>query len=105
MTIPVAVPLRSRLPIWKPSWPTLSQAALGRFQKTTKLEASEKHQKGLHWGVEVLRASRDPKGVWYLVRWKGGEWKDDWVLEKNIHRELIQKLRPRQKAKRKKRKS
>lgn len=37
--------------------------------------------RGLYWGIDVLCVIWDIKGVWYLVCWKGGEWKNDWIYE------------------------
>ncbi|KAB5581217.1 hypothetical protein GE09DRAFT_1021124 [Coniochaeta sp. 2T2.1] len=59
-----------------------------------------KEHGGLKWGVEVLQARRESRGVRYLVRWKGGKWKDQWVAERYMCRELIEEHRPEKKVKR-----
>lgn len=57
---------------WKP------RKTIKSKELTKKLDTE---YRGLYWGIDVLRATRDIKGVWYLVRWKGGEWKNDWIHE------------------------
>jgi hypothetical protein len=59
-----------------------------------------KEHGGLKAGVEVLQARRESRGVRYLVRWKGGMWKDQWVAERYMCRELIKEHRPEKKVKR-----
>ncbi|KAB5550744.1 hypothetical protein GE09DRAFT_1033211 [Coniochaeta sp. 2T2.1] len=55
---------------------------------------------GLKWGVEVLQARRESRGIRYLVRWKGGKWKDQWIHERYMCQELIEKHRPEKKVRR-----
>ncbi|KAB5515368.1 hypothetical protein GE09DRAFT_1046046 [Coniochaeta sp. 2T2.1] len=59
-----------------------------------------KEHGGLKWGVEVRQARRESRGIRYLVRWKGGKWKDQWIHERYMCRELIEKHRPEKKVKR-----
>ncbi len=61
--------------------------------------------RGLRDGVEILSVRRVSNAVQYLVHWKGGKWPDQWLHERYMSRELIQKHRPDRKGRRGKRRS
>jgi hypothetical protein len=70
------------------------------IQDSELIRKLNKEHGGLKWGVEVLQARRETRGVRYLVRWKGGKWDDQWVPERYMCRELIEEHRPEKKVKR-----
>jgi hypothetical protein len=70
------------------------------IQDESLIKKLNKEHRGLNLGVEVLHARRDSNGVRYMVRWKGGKWKDQWVPERYLSRELIEKHRPSKKPRR-----
>ncbi|KAM7184934.1 hypothetical protein V8F33_012700 [Rhypophila sp. PSN 637] len=67
------------------------------------IKALNKTHRGLNHGVQVLDTRRDSDGMRDRVRWKGGKWKDQWLHEKYLGRELVRQYRPKKKAKRKRR--
>jgi hypothetical protein len=70
------------------------------IQDNELIRELNKEYGGLKWGIEVLQARRESGGVRYQVRWKGGKWKDQWVHERYMCRELSEKHRPEKKVKR-----
>jgi hypothetical protein len=64
-------------------------------------------QTGLEYGVEVIQTRRNHgRNVKYRVHFPGHpKEEDEWVAEKHLGRQLIQKHKPSRKAKRGKRRS